>query len=120
MPRWIVRLAPDEYVEWSTVVDAPVSYISTRDEAVKEWGLDRVVRADRNVTSAFPHQYHYGSVEEFVSGNRAGDGETELSLTAIRHEYASASADPPRLEDYPDNDSYLRAVKEYLARTDGP
>lgn len=85
MPRWIVRLAEDAYVEWSTVVDAPVSMLHTRDEAVCGWGRDRVERADAHVTSCVEPAFWYDSPEEFVAGNRAGPGESELSLDDLLH-----------------------------------
>lgn len=53
MPRFIVKVAPDRdaYLEWSTVVDAPVS-VGVRDAFVAEYGEERVARADVAGTSA--------------------------------------------------------------------
>jgi hypothetical protein len=51
VPRYIAKLGEDAYVDWSTVVDAPVSWVLTRAEAVTEWTEARVARADHNGTS---------------------------------------------------------------------
>lgn len=53
MPSFILKTAPDEnlYVEWSTIVDAPISWGSR--EQMKSWGVgeDRLARADQYGTS---------------------------------------------------------------------
>lgn len=94
MGTGILKLGPDQYVEWSTVVDAPVSYILTRKkmeafllaEAVKK-ARDRVTErldtADRNGLTFVD----CGSVAELVRGNRAGPNETELTLEQIVEKY---------------------------------
>lgn len=48
MPRYIIKPRQDEdvYVEWSTIVDAPVSDTMTRVEAVVAHSEDRIARAD--------------------------------------------------------------------------
>lgn len=55
MPRCVIKPHPekDEYVIWSTVVDAPVSEILTRDEAVRKYpgGEESVARADETGAS---------------------------------------------------------------------
>lgn len=95
MPRYIAKLADNEYVEWSTVVDAPVTYIMTRDEMIRHLdsnrevdrsyeAMERVKRADARGTSCISPII---SVEELISCNRAGDKETELTLEQIREKY---------------------------------
>lgn len=91
MGRALVKLAPDEYVEWSSVVDAPVSYVQTRQELL-DAGEDseRLDRTDRQ-----GHSYHYNyykSTEDFVAFNRAGPKESSLTLDAIRRMYANPEA----------------------------
>lgn len=88
MGRAIVRLAPDEYVEWSTVVDAPVSYVFTREYGLAN-GEDptRLDRADKQGHSYFDN--YYKNVEDFVSCNRAGPKESSITLGAIRRMYAN-------------------------------
>jgi hypothetical protein len=84
--RFVIRLAADEYVHWSSVVDAPVSYVHTRRQAVAAWTEDRVARADRQVSSIIDPPF-YGTAEQAVAGNRAGPDETTLTLDEIRRQY---------------------------------
>ena len=53
MPRFIIKVSPDRdaYVEWSTVVDAPVS-VGNRAAYAAEHGEDRLRRTDEAGTSA--------------------------------------------------------------------
>jgi hypothetical protein len=85
MARGIIKLHDDEYVEWSTVVDAPVSYIMNRKDAISEWGEDRVLRADTHGTSY--RDIPPTTAEEYVEYNRAGDNEECLTLDEIRRHY---------------------------------
>ncbi len=91
MPRFIVKLADDEYVEWSTVVDAPLAGSVTRAAACHEWGEPSVARADRRGHSQVEgprvseaNRDRVWSPEELIAGNRAGPGESELSLDELR------------------------------------
>lgn len=83
MGRYIAKLDADAYAEWSTVVDAPVSWVVPRDSAVGMWGEDRVARADRNGTSIVDGYPAGETPEEIVQGNRAGPGESELTVAEI-------------------------------------
>ena len=77
MPEFIVRLADNEYAEYSSVVDSLTSYIATRDEAVAEWGADRIERCDKsNITSeyGYPNQY-CKDVESYLCFNRCKEWE---------------------------------------------
>lgn len=93
---FIVKLDGDKYIEWSRVVDAPMSYIMSRKEmynhlieqrektlASKESSEERLVRADKYGTSLIGKT----SVEEIISFNRAGDNESCLSLEEIIEKY---------------------------------
>lgn len=83
MGSYVARLAEDAYVEWSTVVDAPISWVHSREEAVKAWTSQRVERADSNGTSILDG-YPAGSTPgEIVEGNRAGPDESEISAAEI-------------------------------------
>lgn len=107
MPHYLVKLADDEYVEWSTIVDAPITYIMNREEAIAytenesestEKGKDRVARVDEKGHSA--HYFGPETPEQLVAGNRAGDKEKPLSLAEIRERYRIKSnpqepSDPP-------------------------
>lgn len=87
MPSYVVKLADDEYVYWSTIVDAPVSWIKTRDEAVAEWTEDRVARADETGDSLIN-----GSVDP-AAFNRAGDDEEQLTIEEIRAKFRATTAE---------------------------
>lgn len=90
MPRYILKIADDEYVDWSTIVDAPVSYIVTRAEAVARWGKDRIGRADAYTTSLIEPEYGPNCAEEAIACNRAGPDESQLTLEQIRERYRFA------------------------------
>lgn len=94
MGRYVAKLADDKYCEWSTVVDAPVSYITSRDYAVQSWGEERVARADANGTS-IQDGYPAGTTPgEIVSGNRAGENETTISVAEIIAAYDNTNPAP--------------------------
>lgn len=89
MGRYIVKLA-DRYLEWSSIVDAPVSYGMTLDELrahVKdEQGNDglrdlprRLERVDAKGTSA----HEDDSADDTIWLNRAGPAETILHREEI-------------------------------------
>lgn len=88
MGRCIVKLADNEYVEWSTIVDAPVTYIMSRDKIRAELGgddiEDRLSRADERGSSMLAPTM---SLEQALGNNRAGPGESRASLTEIRQKY---------------------------------
>lgn len=83
MGRCIVKIREDCYVEWSTVVDAPVSYTMTRAEAAGEYGEGRVALADANGDSMVD-----GYRVHWRDWNRAGDGERPASEADIVRIYA--------------------------------
>lgn len=97
MPKGIVKLTDEDdrkwFFEWSTVVDAPVTYRMTRDELYRymkeQYGLrglkgmpERMRRADQTGTSFFNW-----TVEDVLSGNRAGENESEISAQEIIERY---------------------------------
>lgn len=92
MGRYVAKLADDAYVEWSTVVDAPVSWVQSRQQAIKKWSAQRVDRADHNGTSIIDGYPAGSTPEEIVAGNRAGPDETEMSVQEIIEAY---NADAP-------------------------
>lgn len=83
MGRAVVKLEDGRYLEWSTVVDAPVSVSLTRNEAVEEWGEERVARADQYGTSFHDPQ----SAAKLVAYNRAGPKERNLTMEEICEGY---------------------------------
>jgi len=93
MSHFIIKLK-EWYFNWSTVVDAPITNRMTLEELTayiqfqyKEHGArelsKRLDRVERKGTSAFL----YESVEEVISGNRAGENETELTMDEIIDQY---------------------------------
>lgn len=93
MPRYILKL--DEwYFEWSTIVDAPVTYRMTLNEFKEyyreEYGRQgmqdlpaRLTRVEKQGTSAYP----YTTADQLIQFNRAGDGETNISKELILEKY---------------------------------
>jgi hypothetical protein len=100
MSRAFLKLGDDAYIEWSEVVDAPVSYVMTREQAVKaaseytitEEGVSRdlatgearIARADETGTS---YTNTNSSAEEVISFNRAGPNETCITLAQMLEQY---------------------------------
>jgi hypothetical protein len=90
VPRYIIKLE-DQYLEWSTVVDAPVTFGMSLEEFTEyykvEYGCramrfefkDRMDRVEKTGTSALL----YDSVDEVIEHNRAGKDETCLSKEQI-------------------------------------
>jgi hypothetical protein len=86
------------YLDWSTVVDAPVTFGVRSPEAYAEFYTDgpltelpaRMMRARRQGTSAQFRQ----TFEELVSFNRAGYRETHLTLDQIIQIYCVEQRNP--------------------------
>jgi len=95
MPRYIVKLVDatnnkDYYLEWSTVVDAPVTHgmglTQFTEYYQQEYGQsgmdgfdDRLKCVHEKGTSA----RYYDSAEDLVSFNRAGPGESPLTYEEL-------------------------------------
>jgi hypothetical protein len=93
MGNYIVKIK-DHYLEWSTIMDAPVTFGMDRVELqahiAEEYGLhgvdtlpERMARVNVKGVSSYNHD----SVEELISGNRAGPNEKELTLEEIYQAY---------------------------------
>lgn len=93
MGRYIIKIK-DQYLEWSTVVDAPVTYgmsLTEFEEFTKEeygqHGLmelpKRLERVERKGTSSMMDS----SLESLVSYNRAGENSTCITLDEIYERY---------------------------------
>lgn len=92
MPRFIVKLATpagDRYFEWSTIVDAPVTYGMPLDEftafyrhqygaASDDEFAERMARVEATGTSA-----RGDTVKDLISGNRAGPGESTMTMKQL-------------------------------------
>lgn len=103
MPRYIIKLDKGDkswYLEWSTVVDAPVTYGMSLEE-FKEYysshygseGLaslpERLARVETNGTSA----HGYSSVDEILSANKAGEKEKSITKAEIIEIYCEKKDD---------------------------
>ncbi|MFA5135294.1 MAG: hypothetical protein WC505_05950 [Patescibacteria group bacterium] len=92
MPRYIVKLpyqGQDYYLEWSTIVDAPVTYGMLLEEFQQyyrdEYGANgqydlpgRLARVDATGTSS-----RVGTLAELLASNRAGPDEASLTQEEI-------------------------------------
>jgi hypothetical protein len=100
MPRFIIKLEDGDrewLLEWSTVVDAPVTYGMSRADFRTWYGIEygerevrpslggmsnldfRLARVDATGSSSIDG----ATVDDIISGNRAGDGESELTKEEI-------------------------------------
>lgn len=77
------------FFEWSTVVDAPVTYAMPREEFEQyyreEYGRSRMDDFERRMARAIETgtSAHGYTLEDVVSGNRAGPDETEATFEQI-------------------------------------
>lgn len=89
MPRYIVKIE-GRYFEWSTIVDAPVSYGMSREELgahiLASYGRqalrdlpERLQRVDRNGTSALDGT----TLDDLIAFNRAGENEAHADVAEI-------------------------------------
>ncbi len=95
MGRMLVQIK-DRYFEWSTVVDAPVTYGMTLPQLrhyIKEeygrQGLEELPkRLERCAERGHSAQGDNSSLASFLACNRAGPKESCLSAAAIYKQYA--------------------------------
>jgi len=97
MSRIIVKLdgkAGPRYLEWSTVVDAPVTFGMTleefRDYYRDEYGRRGMAELERRLArvEAQGSSAHEGSAaEDVIAGNRAGPNDRRLSRAEIYRAY---------------------------------
>lgn len=96
MPHYIVRLKKGEevrYLEWSTIVDAPITYGMERAEFASYHRAEypneaiepRLARADLHGTSAMDGT----TVKGLLALNRAGPRETSLDFDGIWEKYVT-------------------------------
>lgn len=94
MERFIVKLDKNKYVEWSSVVDAPVTFILNKEEMLSyldemhgkiSFSKNRkdIDMADRKGTSSLI----YNDVKLLLSCNGAGEKEESISLDEILKKY---------------------------------
>lgn len=100
MPRYIIKL-DDHYLEWSTIVDAPVTYGMTLEQFKHyykdEYGAEgmrrlgeRLQRVDDHGCSAFGE-----TLDALLAFNRAGVGETCLTKEQIIDHFVHRRGNQP-------------------------
>ena len=96
MPRYIVKMERgglSRYMEWSTIVDAPITRVMSLEEFKQhhqeEYGRrgvayfdDRMARVEKTGTSAYGDD-----LEDLWRCNRAGDKESHLTKDEIWAKY---------------------------------
>lgn len=107
MPEYIVKITDpihqcDWWISWSSVVDAPTCNGMSRGDFA-DWyvwrhqsdpmtlgDLQRALdKVERHGVSCYPH---YSGTEELIRANRAGDGESELTMEQILDKYCRLPA----------------------------
>lgn len=96
MPRYLIKIK-DRFFEWSTVVDAPITYGMTeeelraymKDEYGNE-GLSRLPERLARVAAKGTSSCVDDSLADLVGYNRAGPNETCLTEEEIYARYAEA------------------------------
>lgn len=94
MGKFIIQIK-DKYFEWSTIVDAPVTFGMSHEELFNyikreqgEQGLRllpmRLERVNQKGTSAIG-----STIDDLISGNRAGINENKLSIDEIYDLYTN-------------------------------
>jgi hypothetical protein len=108
MPHYIVKLDTKDgprYLEWSTVVDAPVTYGMTLDDFTQYWRKEYGAAADRgdrlearlrDVESKGTDSYSDASVDATIANNRAGAGETCLTKEQLVEYYCHRRGRHPK------------------------
>lgn len=99
MPRYPVKLAEDKYVYWSTVVDAPICGVCTKDEMARflnqkeasqcwlDHSLQEVADESRIVLVDNMDWNGVFWYTEDTAGNRAGPNESTLTTEEIIEVY---------------------------------
>ena len=103
MPTCIIKLTKGDqskYLFWSTISDAPTSYGMTKEELVEEIrfrhgeeGIRELpARLERVERRGYSWIDDHGTLEDFLSCNRAGDAEEELTPDQIWEKYCKEDA----------------------------
>jgi hypothetical protein len=94
----------DRYLVWSSVIDAPITYADTLASLRAYWKRDygRVGLLDLDRQIAHRGEKWCRTVDEVVSCNKAGSGETQLTAEQIvQHYFVERKGDPPKGEPSP-------------------
>lgn len=87
MPRFLLKLS-SKIVEWSTIVDAPITQPMTREELQEyireQYGEEGLRRLPSRLVDMDLYGASSGETpREAVTCNRAGEGETEMSYVQL-------------------------------------
>jgi hypothetical protein len=99
MPRAILYFKEvDKFLTWSTIVDAPVTCLLTEEEYRKyyicEYGRAGMEGLDEKIEQAKKTGCNWGDdIDDVISGNRAGDNESDISKEEIIERYTDKEAD---------------------------
>lgn len=129
MGKFIIKMEKDgdeRYLEWSTIVDAPVTYGLKYDEFLTYYreehgrrGMDdllsefgRMARVQKNGTSEHTSE----SVHDTISHNRAGDSEKSLTYDEIWQKYVVEREDDGKPQEQGDPMGDFDRLRAMLAR----
>lgn len=98
MPQYILKLPNDMFMLWSTIVDAPTTYAVPREDFVawylEQYGTTSADELKKRMARAETHGSSVGhSLEDVIAGNRAGPGESTLTLEEILEQYGPDRAE---------------------------
>jgi len=129
MGKFIIKMekeGDERYMEWSTIVDAPVTYGLRYDEFLayyrEEHGrrdmddllseFGRMARVQKNGTS----EHGVESVHDTISNNRAGDKESHLTYDEIWQKYVVEREDDEKRDEQEDPVGDFDRLRAMLAR----
>ena|SRR3990167_10990328 len=90
--RWIVKAGPDEYFEWSTISDSPISPILNKQNLTKEILQDRlhdfILKLLEEIEDDFNKADKFGcsngeTAEDAINCNQLGKNYKSLRLKAL-------------------------------------
>ncbi len=87
---FIIKLGENEFVEWSSIADRPISFILNKEQIQKHIIEKRIKEVKEKVKKEFLEADNE-SIEyikkNYLSCNCAGKNEEELTLKQIKEEY---------------------------------
>lgn len=88
----VVRLGEEQYVKWSNTTDAPVSYVTGRDELIRRLESDERLSFSQashllDVADETGTSDSAVDLASLLANNRAGEDERHLTVDEIVHLY---------------------------------
>lgn len=99
MSRAIVKIK-DKYLEWSSIVDGPVTHTMTLEEFKDYYEREYGRRGMKRLTEDLKRVEKVGNstrrfkTDELIRGNRAGRGDEELTIDEIYEQYSESYEEP--------------------------